>query len=60
MTYSELLAKLEELIKADPAVGGQTVTVYDASSDEYYASSEIVITPDCDVLDRGHPYIVFK
>ncbi len=54
MIYKELLAHLQTLT---PAQLNMDVTIYDQSSDEYYAAGNYQISIGGDVLDDHHPYI---
>lgn len=56
-TYRQLLEKLNQL--PDERLD-DTATVYDQVEDEFYAAHGLEINDLDDVLDLGHPYIVFN
>jgi hypothetical protein len=56
MTYAELVQKLQKMIADNPEVGYQDVTI---RVDEYYPA-RLAISPEDDVLDKGHPFIEIR
>jgi hypothetical protein len=54
MTYEELA---EAISKMSPEQRQSNVTVYVASSDEYYPVNKVDFSPEDDVLDQNHPFL---
>lgn len=59
MTYRDLLLSLKCL---NPEQLDSTVTVYNATTDEYFATGDLYTAEEHihDQLDPDHPYIVFN
>ena len=59
MTYRELMQFLQSL--PDDALRlDDNVTVYDASTDEFYGQVELLEAVDSDVLDDNHFYLAWE
>lgn len=57
MTYAQLI---QELLALPPERLGDTVTVYSAAADEFYAAEfQIFVESANSTLDDGHAYLEF-
>jgi len=57
MTWDELKAHIEMMDKEQRQTD---VTIRNISIDEYFAVQDIGFSPDNDVLDKNHPFLVFN
>jgi hypothetical protein len=57
MTYKQLRDFIDGLTEEQQST---SVTVYDRGEREFYMVDGVLINPVDDVLDEGHPYIVFS
>lgn len=57
MTFKQLLAHLQTM---DETQLNSDVTVYNTSDDEFFKVDDIDYSPENDVLDKNHPFLVFS
>lgn len=55
MRWIDLAQKILEMSIDDQETD---VTIYDPAIDEFFPAGTLDFAEECDVLDRGHPYIV--
>ena len=57
MTYKQLKSHIEVMDKEQL---NQDVTLFNTETEEFYQVNDIDFIPETDVLDKNHPYLIFR